>query len=98
MLNNRGFPQVALQTFVTGSTNYTVQAANIVPDVGTGLYPAPTANDWLNIGDVNLVGATSSAASNFSTKPTHIRITTSAGASSNSSVQLRINEYGSAES
>ena len=66
-------PQVTMQFDVTGTVNYTVQSS--LDDPNSATEPVlPSAMNWVNTNDTNVVGATSSLQSNYLFAPTFIRV------------------------
>ena len=71
-LDTNGEPQCALQAVVSGTATYTVEQTLDDP-YGSG------ALNWFNHPDANLVGATTSAQSNYAFVPRACRLAVTAG-------------------
>jgi hypothetical protein len=73
--------QVSLQVDVTGSVNYTVQSTLNDPNSATNPV-LPSAVNWVNTNDTNLVGATTTLQGNYLFSPTFIRVLLNSGSGS----------------
>ena len=76
-LDHYGYAQVAIQVDVTGTANYTVQQTLDDPNAD-----ALAAVVWVDHGDTNLVGATSTAQGNYAFLPRCTRILLNSGTGS----------------
>lgn len=78
-------PETSIQATVTGTVNYTVQQTLQDPNSSTNPV-TPSLITWVNSSDVNMVGATATAQSNYAFAPTFTRITLNSGTGSVSGV------------
>ena len=83
-MDSFGDPVTALQGVVSGTVNYTVQQTLDDPNSATNPV-SPQNVTWLNVPDLNLVGATTSAQSYNSSTPTFFQVLLNSG---NGSVTL----------
>lgn len=80
-LDNWAFPQVAIQCDVSGTVNYTVQQT--LDDPNSDVLPvAPSAVNWINHPDANLVGATTTVQGNYGYAPLFVRVLLNSGTGS----------------
>lgn len=80
-LDNWAFPQVAIQCDVSGTVNYTVQQTLDDPNSDT-LPVSPSAVNWVNHPDTNLVGATTTLQGNYGYAPLFVRVLLNSGTGS----------------
>ncbi len=73
--------QITMQFDVTGTVNYTVQSTLDDPNSATDPV-SPSAMNWVNSNDTNVVGATSTLQSNYLFSPTFIRVLLNSGTGS----------------
>lgn len=73
--------QVTIQIDVTGTVNYTVQSTLDDPNSATNSV-LPSAVDWVNSNDTNVVGATSTLQTNYLFSPTFVRCLLNSGSGS----------------
>ena len=80
-LDHWSSPETGIQVTVTGTVNYTVQQTLQDPNSATNPV-TPSLMTWVNSSDVNMVGATATAQSNYSFAPTFARVTLNSGTGS----------------
>jgi hypothetical protein len=80
-LDSWAMPQISLQVNVTGTVNYTIQQT--LDDPNSPWTPVTPVNvTWVNSPDAAVVGATSSAQSNYAYVPSYTRVVLNSGSGS----------------